>query len=77
MVEQQENNWSEWQNLVLDQLREVRVDVKQIMTNELPHIRTDIGKLQVKAGIWGAVAGALPALIISVITIVIVLSQLK
>lgn len=78
MDEQRENNWSKWQNLVLDKLDRLEVveeDVKKIMTNELPHIKTEIGKLQVKAGIWGAIAGALPALIISVIAFLIMLSQ--
>ena len=72
MDEQRENNWSKWQNLVLDKLDRLEVveeDVKKIMTNELPHIKTEIGKLQVKAGIWGAV----PALFISLITFLILL----
>ena len=75
----EENSWNEWQKLVLDKLDtidEVKDDVKEIMTNDLPHIREEIATLKVKAGIWGAIAGALPALIISAISIFIVLSQL-
>jgi hypothetical protein len=79
MTEQHENDWSEWQKLVIEKFKtldEVKEDVKTIMVNDLPHIREEIATLKVKAGIWGAIAGALPALIISAIGILIVLSQL-
>lgn len=56
---------------------EVKGDVKTIMTNDLPHLTVEVAKLKVKAGIWGAISGALPATIISVIGLLILLSQLS
>lgn len=76
---------NKWERLVLEKLgdivdiksdvAEVKDDVKTIMTNDLPHVRVEIATLKVKAGIWGAIAGALPASIISVIAFLIMLSQ--
>ena len=77
-----ENGWSKWEQLVLDKLgnleesdKEIKLDVKLILINHLPHLREEIAALKVKAGIWGAIAGALPASIISVIAFLIMLSQ--
>ncbi|HEC65284.1 MAG TPA: hypothetical protein ENI23_08320 [bacterium] len=56
-------------------LDEVKGDVKKILINDLPHILVELATLKVKAGIWGAIAGALPATIISVIAFLIMLSQ--
>ena len=58
-----------------EEVKEVKVDVKAVLTNHLPHVMVEIATLKVKAGIWGAVAGALPATIISVIAFLIMLSQ--
>lgn len=58
-----------------EDMDEVKGDVKEILINHLPHMMVEIATLKVKAGIWGAIAGALPATIISVIAFLIMLSQ--
>lgn len=58
-----------------EDMDEVKGDVKKMLVNDLPHILVELATLKVKAGIWGAIAGVLPATIISVIAFLIMLSQ--
>lgn len=51
-----ENQPKDIQDIILDELRTVQSDVKSI--------KTSVDKLEVKAGIWGTVSGALAAVAI-------------
>ncbi len=58
-----ENGWEEYKRLVLEELKtskESRKEIKICLTN----IKVEIAKLKVKSGIWGAIAGAIPATVI-------------
>ncbi len=53
------NGWMQWSKHVLKELE--RLDSRhEEMNAELMKIRIEIAKLQVKAGVWGLVGGAIP-----------------
>jgi hypothetical protein len=62
------NGWDEYKNMVLSQIQEMREAIgsardemqalRAEMSDEFKQIAVDIGKLNVKAGLWGALAGA-------------------
>lgn len=56
------NGWSAYERLVMDKLEtlEDRVDG---LDEKLTLIRIDVAQLKVKAGIWGAAAGMVPAIV--------------
>ena len=54
------NGWSTWGKHVLKELESNETDHKAIM-DELNKIRVEIATLKVKSGVWGAVAGLIPA----------------
>lgn len=56
------NGWSEYQKLVLSELERHNGLIEDIR-NKLGKIETDIAMLKVKAGFWGALAGAIPVAI--------------
>ncbi len=61
-----ENGWEEYKRLVLEELKtskESRKEIKLCLTN----IKVEIAKLKVKSGIWGAIAGAIPATVILIL----------
>ena len=45
---------SEWEKYILEELRELR--------REVVAVREQVAGLMVKSGLWGAVAGAIPAI---------------
>lgn len=49
-----ESNWNEWANYVLKEIERLSE-----LTCKIPLIEKDIAILQLKAGMWGALAGAL------------------
>lgn len=51
-----DNKPKDIQDIILDELRTVQEDVKSI--------KSSVDKLEVKAGIWGTVSGALAAIAI-------------
>lgn len=55
------NGWNSYQRLVLDKLQGLDSDVKHIRVKDIPGLQVEIAALKVKAGIWGAVAGLIPA----------------
>lgn len=54
--------WSAYEKLVLDKLEtlEGRVDA---VDEKVVLLRIDVAQLKVKAGVWGAAAGMIPALV--------------
>ena len=53
------NGWDEHKRLVLKELGCLRADQASVAST-LVDIRVAIGKLQVKAGIWGILGGCVP-----------------
>ena len=56
------NGWFEHRRQVLESLRQLREDVKQL-DGKVDDVRVDVAGLQVKASAWGALAGMIPAAI--------------
>lgn len=56
------NGWSEYQRLVLGKLEQVDSDIKEL-ERQVTLLRIDFAQQKVKAGMWGAVAGMVPALV--------------
>ena len=56
------NGWNEWSKHVLAELRRLNTCMEKIET-EMSNLRSDIAVLKVKAGLWGAAAGAAPTAI--------------
>lgn len=70
----EENGWKEWKRVVLLKLEEneaankdVRDQILEIRTKDIPAIREDISALKTKASMWGALFGMLAASIISIV----------
>lgn len=62
------DTWSQWSKHVLAELE--RLDAKQEkILMEVQKTNIDIARLQMKAGIWGALAGTIPAIIAVVLMI--------
>ena len=53
-------DWSEYQRLVMSELRQLREDLKSARS-EINDIRVEMTTLKVKAGLWGLLAGAVPS----------------
>ena len=53
-------DWSEYQRLVMSELRQLREDLKSARS-EINDIRIEMTTLKVKAGMWGLLAGTVPA----------------
>jgi hypothetical protein len=54
-------NWNEWRQHVLHELGQQREDHKEVR-KALHELHVQIAQLKVRAGLWGAVAGAIPVL---------------
>jgi hypothetical protein len=63
------NGWSAYERLVMSKLEtlETRVDG---LDEKLTLIRIDVAQLKVKAGIWGAAAGMIPAIVTALAVLV-------
>jgi len=67
------NGWNEWSRYVLAELTRLNSRVEAIpvainlkvdeINKALKKIEVEIGKLQVKSGIWGAIGGLVPVAI--------------
>ncbi len=51
----------ETQELMLEELRCVKTDLRAVI-EQVTLMRIEVAALKVKAGVWGAMAGAVPAL---------------
>ena len=61
------NGWNSYQKLVMDKLEEhtdalkdLGVEVTSIRVVDIPALQVEIAMLKIKAGLWGATAGAIP-----------------
>ena len=53
------DNWSAWENHVLDELKELKLEVKK-SNIVISDFKTELALLKLKSGLWGFVAGAIP-----------------
>jgi hypothetical protein len=54
------NGWVEYKKMVLAQLDTLTTGIHDI-NEELKSIRVELAMLKVKSGVWGAMAGLIPA----------------
>jgi hypothetical protein len=57
-----ENGWEKYQKQVLNELEDLNNDLRAL-TKSVIDLRVEMAGLQVKAGMWGAIAGGIPALV--------------
>lgn len=55
-----ENGWSEYQKLVLSELKRLSVNQEEIYRT-LDKMREHVAELRVKSGLWGTIGGGLVA----------------
>lgn len=55
------NGWNEWSKFVLKELERLNLSVDQLKVR-VEVLHADVMLLQLKAGLWGAAAGALPVI---------------
>lgn len=63
------NGWTKYQLMVLNQLENHHKDLAS-MNEKISDIRVEISALKVQAGVWGLIAGLIPAAIALIITAV-------
>ena len=64
-----DNGWNEWSKHVLAEI--IRLDKSIIILGDkVDRLRTEMAMLKVKSGVWGALAGAIPAAIVVLYTFV-------
>ena len=56
----EDNGWNEWSRYVLKELTRLG-DCYSGLLETVSGIRNELSVLKVQAGIWGAIAGAIPA----------------
>lgn len=57
-----ENGWSAYEKLVMSELSDLKGEMVELH-KEVTLLRIDLATLKVKAGVWGGVAGLVPALV--------------
>jgi hypothetical protein len=67
MTKQQNNRqvtppWTQWSQHVLTELERLN-DIQECLRKEVQNLQMNIVKLQVRAGLWGSVAGMIPGII--------------
>lgn len=60
--------WSAYEKMVINRLDQLERDTAAI-DDKLTLLRIDVAQLKIKAGLWGATAGVVPALIGTLITV--------
>jgi hypothetical protein len=73
------NSWQEWKKFVLSKLDELqhhaekqRIDANarnETILRELEKIRLEIHTIKIKSGVWGALAGSIPAILTAYIAL--------
>lgn len=75
MAPRNEDSWMEYQHLVLHELEKhsnmltkLNEDLSQVRAEDLAAIHIELAKIKtelgIKAGIWGAIAGMLPVIVV-------------
>lgn len=64
------NGWNGYQKLVLNKLddhssalNDLKEEVSELRTKDITDLKIDIAMLKIKAGVWGAAAGMIPAVV--------------
>ena len=64
------NDWGKWSKYVLLTIERLDEEIHELRFNDVAEIlvtvnkiHVEIGKLQVKAGVWGLLGGAIPVVI--------------
>jgi hypothetical protein len=60
------NGWSSYEKMVLNRLDLIERDITAL-DDKVTMLRIDVAQLKVKAGMWGAVAGCVPALVTALV----------
>jgi hypothetical protein len=55
------NGWNEWSRHVLQELVRLNAE-QQRLSDRMEKVLVEVSALEVKAGIWGALGGLLPAI---------------
>lgn len=61
------NGWSAYEKLVMSELEGLKREV-ELIDEKLTLLRIDVAQLKVKAGVWGATAGTIPALVVAILS---------
>ena len=64
-----DGGWSQYEKLVLDKLETIDDRLAALEEGQVL-VRIDVAKLKVKAGLWGGLAGFVPAAIVVVMTLI-------
>lgn len=56
------NGWHEYKLLVIDRLDNLQENVKEL-TDAVNKLKNEVIAIKIKSGLWGALAGSVPALI--------------
>lgn len=67
-----DDGWDTYKRLVLAELERVNERLEALLEDQI-QMRESIAGLKVKSGIWGAVGGALPA----IVTLIVVYVEMK
>ena len=63
---QNNDEWTRWSNFVLEELKRLNRN-QEATSKEIGDIRVEIGMLQVRAGVWGALGGFIPVAIMLIL----------
>lgn len=63
------SGWSAYEKLVLSEIEDLKVELHNI-DEKVTLARIDIAQLKIKAGMWGAVAGLIPGIVVVMATLV-------
>ena len=56
------NGWNEYSRLVLAELERLNINYQRLEEGQTS-IRIEIGKLQIKSGVWGLIGGTIPIVV--------------
>lgn len=63
MADPRAGDWVEYQRLVLAELERHSLSLTDI-AKDVSNVKTEIALLKLKSGLWGAVAGMIPVLVV-------------